>query len=198
MSLRPHWDIANLPGYILRGAQRSSGTFGRKLATMLARGAYKSYPRVVGETGGKNWHLVHQSADVKNTVLQSVRSPFKYQGQFIPSSFPSLMLGAQNVDRPKMLSTFKCLCGFVSVAPVQADAFGGDCENQSWSLRQVGKRHGSSNVSTANLHSRRSLAILRTRSKRAGRFCIVETLKFQLDTLSSQLLFKRRTPGRSR
>ena len=50
-------------------------------------------------------------------------------------------------DRPKVLSTFKTLRIVVGVAPVQADAFGGDCENQSWSLGEVGKLHGSGNVS---------------------------------------------------
>jgi len=42
---------------------------------------YRSYPRIVGETGGKNFHVVHSSADVENAVLQSVRSAFEYQGQ---------------------------------------------------------------------------------------------------------------------
>jgi len=42
---------------------------------------YKSYPRIVGETGGKNFHLVHPSADIDNVVQQSVRSAFEYQGQ---------------------------------------------------------------------------------------------------------------------
>jgi len=42
---------------------------------------YKSYPRIVGETGGKNFHLVHESAEVKNAVLQTVRGAFEYSGQ---------------------------------------------------------------------------------------------------------------------
>ncbi|KAG9045818.1 1-pyrroline-5-carboxylate dehydrogenase [Tulasnella sp. UAMH 9824] len=42
---------------------------------------YKSYPRIVGETGGKNFHLIHPSADVRSAVVQSVRSAFEYQGQ---------------------------------------------------------------------------------------------------------------------
>jgi 1-pyrroline-5-carboxylate dehydrogenase len=41
---------------------------------------YRSYPRLVGETGGKNFHLIHPSAEVKNAVLQSVRGAFEYQG----------------------------------------------------------------------------------------------------------------------
>jgi len=35
---------------------------------------YKGYPRIVGETGGKNFHLVHKSAEIRNAVLQSVRA----------------------------------------------------------------------------------------------------------------------------
>lgn len=42
---------------------------------------YRSYPRIVGETGGKDFVLVHPSADadVVNTAL--VRGAFEYQGQ---------------------------------------------------------------------------------------------------------------------
>jgi len=42
---------------------------------------YRSYPRIVGETGGKNMHFLHHSADVKQAVLQTVRSAFEYNGQ---------------------------------------------------------------------------------------------------------------------
>ncbi|KAF0444393.1 1-pyrroline-5-carboxylate dehydrogenase [Gigaspora margarita] len=42
---------------------------------------YKSYPRIVGETGGKNFHVIHESASVKNAVNQTIRGAFEYQGQ---------------------------------------------------------------------------------------------------------------------
>ncbi|WAO86225.1 Multifunctional fusion protein [Fusarium falciforme] len=42
---------------------------------------WKSYPRIVGETGGKNFHLIHPSADVRNAALKSIRAAFEYQGQ---------------------------------------------------------------------------------------------------------------------
>ena len=42
---------------------------------------YRGYPRIVGETGGKNFHVIHQSAEIRNAVIQSVRSAFEYQGQ---------------------------------------------------------------------------------------------------------------------
>lgn len=47
----------------------------------VAEGRYQSYPRIVGETGGKNFHLVHSSADLENAVVQTVRGAFEYQGQ---------------------------------------------------------------------------------------------------------------------
>jgi 1-pyrroline-5-carboxylate dehydrogenase len=51
------------------------------IATGVAEGRYQGYPRIVGETGGKNFHLVHESADVENAVVQTVRGAFEYQGQ---------------------------------------------------------------------------------------------------------------------
>lgn len=42
---------------------------------------YKGYPRIVGETGGKNFHIIHQSAEIKNAVMQTIRGAFEYQGQ---------------------------------------------------------------------------------------------------------------------
>ncbi|KAK0491551.1 delta-1-pyrroline-5-carboxylate dehydrogenase [Armillaria novae-zelandiae] len=42
---------------------------------------YKGYPRIVGETGGKNFHIVHESAEIKNAVLQTIRGAFEYSGQ---------------------------------------------------------------------------------------------------------------------
>lgn len=55
---------------------------------------YRSYPRIVGETGGKDFVFLHASADVDAAVTALVRGAFEYQGQkcsaasraFIPSS----------------------------------------------------------------------------------------------------------------
>jgi 1-pyrroline-5-carboxylate dehydrogenase len=52
-----------------------------KIAAGVADGKYHSYPRIVGETGGKNFHLIHNSADISNAVVQTVRGAFEYQGQ---------------------------------------------------------------------------------------------------------------------
>ncbi|MFQ6604092.1 MAG: L-glutamate gamma-semialdehyde dehydrogenase [Fidelibacterota bacterium] len=42
---------------------------------------YKSYPRIVGETGGKDFCIVHESADLEGVVTAMVRGAFEYQGQ---------------------------------------------------------------------------------------------------------------------
>ena len=42
---------------------------------------YRSYPRVVGETGGKNFVLAHASADPQEVAVGLVRGAFEYQGQ---------------------------------------------------------------------------------------------------------------------
>ena len=36
---------------------------------------------MVGECGGKNYHFVHPTAEVKSVVASSIRSAFEYQGQ---------------------------------------------------------------------------------------------------------------------
>ncbi len=42
---------------------------------------YKSYPRIVGETGGKDFVVVHPSADVPAVITALTRGAFEYQGQ---------------------------------------------------------------------------------------------------------------------
>ncbi len=42
---------------------------------------YKSYPRIVGETGGKDFVMVHPTADVDTVVTALARGAFEYQGQ---------------------------------------------------------------------------------------------------------------------
>lgn len=42
---------------------------------------YKTYPRIVGETGGKDFILAHKSSDVKGLATAMVRGAYEYQGQ---------------------------------------------------------------------------------------------------------------------
>ena len=50
-------------------------TIGTNIAT------YKTYPRIVGETGGKDFVLAHKTADVDKVVTALVRGAFEFQGQ---------------------------------------------------------------------------------------------------------------------
>jgi len=42
---------------------------------------YKTYPRIVGETGGKDFIIAHKSADIKVTIAALSRGAFEFQGQ---------------------------------------------------------------------------------------------------------------------
>ena len=60
----------------------STATFQHLWGTVGANiSGYRSYPRVVGETGGKDFVLAHPSADVDVLRTALVRGAFEYQGQ---------------------------------------------------------------------------------------------------------------------
>lgn len=51
------------------------GQIGQNIST------YRTYPRIVGETGGKDFVLAHPSADVPSLITALLRGSFEYQGQ---------------------------------------------------------------------------------------------------------------------
>ncbi|XP_053307885.1 delta-1-pyrroline-5-carboxylate dehydrogenase, mitochondrial [Spea bombifrons] len=51
----------------------------KQVAENLER--YRTFPRLSGECGGKNFHFVHKSADVESAVNGVIRSAFEYGGQ---------------------------------------------------------------------------------------------------------------------
>ncbi len=51
----------------------------KTIATNLPK--YKGYPRIVGETGGKDFVMAHHSADPKALAVALLRGAFEYQGQ---------------------------------------------------------------------------------------------------------------------
>lgn len=60
----------------------STGTFNRMWKTIGENIAnYKTYPRIVGETGGKDFVVAHKSADPQVVATALVRGSFEYQGQ---------------------------------------------------------------------------------------------------------------------
>ena len=60
----------------------STNTFNHIWKTIGANiNNYKTYPRIVGETGGKDYCLAHESCDVDVLVTAMIRGAFEYQGQ---------------------------------------------------------------------------------------------------------------------
>lgn len=72
---------------------------------------YKSYPRIVGETGGKDFVLVHESAIVDEVATGLVRGAFEYQGQKCSAAsrayIPSTLWPAIKDKMKQMLSEIK-------------------------------------------------------------------------------------------
>ena len=60
----------------------STGTF-QHLWKSIAENIehYNTYPRIVGETGGKDFIFAHESADVDAVVIAAIRAAYEYQGQ---------------------------------------------------------------------------------------------------------------------
>ena len=60
----------------------STGVFNNMWETIGKNmGHYRSYPRIVGETGGKDFVLAHKSADPEVVVTALLRGAFEFQGQ---------------------------------------------------------------------------------------------------------------------
>jgi 1-pyrroline-5-carboxylate dehydrogenase len=72
---------------------------------------YKSYPRIVGETGGKDFVMVHPSADVDTVVTALARGAFEYQGQKCSAAsrayLPSNIAAAVKAKLVKTVQTMK-------------------------------------------------------------------------------------------
>ena len=69
----------DLAGFHFTGSTATFNTIWRQIGENL--GAYKSYPRIVGETGGKNFIFAHPSAPADDVATAIVRGAFEYQGQ---------------------------------------------------------------------------------------------------------------------
>jgi len=71
---------------------------------------YKSYPRIVGETGGKDFIFAHNTADLKKLVTAAIRGAYEYQGQkcsaasriYIPKSIYNEFIELFKADTSKI------------------------------------------------------------------------------------------------
>jgi len=81
-----------LAGIHFTGSNNTFNSLWREIGEKL--GKYKSYPRLVGETGGKDFIFVHPSAKPREVAVAAFSGAFEYQGQkcsaasrmYIPSS----------------------------------------------------------------------------------------------------------------
>ena len=69
----------NLAGIHFTGSTAVFNSFFKKIGENIDR--YKCYPRIVGETGGKNFIFMHPSADADKVSTAIIRGAFEYQGQ---------------------------------------------------------------------------------------------------------------------
>lgn len=69
----------NLGGIHFTGSNPTFNSLWRNISENL--GNYKSYPRIVGETGGKDFIFVHPSARPLEVAVGIIRGAFEYQGQ---------------------------------------------------------------------------------------------------------------------
>lgn len=72
----PHRDLA---GIHFTGSTEVFQGMWKSIGENIAN--YKSYPRIVGETGGKDFVFVHKSADIKAVNTALLRGAFEYAGQ---------------------------------------------------------------------------------------------------------------------
>ena len=109
--------------------------------------AYKNYPRLVGETGGKDFMFAHPTANLRQFVVGALRAAFEYQGQkcsacsraYIPESLwpqakemllaetAKIKVGDVRDFRNFMGAVidekaFKTICGYIDHAKGSSDA----------------------------------------------------------------------------
>jgi 1-pyrroline-5-carboxylate dehydrogenase len=84
---------------------------------------YRSYPRIVGETGGKDFIFAHQSADVSALSVAMVRGAFEYQGQkcsaasraYVPASlWPAVKAEMENMLQEIKMGPVQDFSNFVN------------------------------------------------------------------------------------
>jgi 1-pyrroline-5-carboxylate dehydrogenase len=112
-------DSPDLAGIHFTGSTEVFDSLWQGVARNLT--AYRNYPRLVGETGGKDFVVAHASADVEALAVGLARGAFEYQGQkcsaasraYVPASlWPHVsarlldIIGSIRVGDPEDLSNF--------------------------------------------------------------------------------------------
>ncbi len=74
-------DSKHFAGIHFTGSTGVFNSFWEQIGRNVNQEKYISYPRIVGETGGKDFVWMHASADAKQVATALSRSAFEYQGQ---------------------------------------------------------------------------------------------------------------------
>lgn len=102
-------DSEHLAGVHFTGSTQVFNSIWQRTANNLSR--YKSYPRIVGETGGKDFIFAHRSADAKALAVASLRGAFEFQGQKCSAAsrlyIPDNLYPAWKAEMEAMLATVK-------------------------------------------------------------------------------------------
>ena len=69
----------NLAGVHFTGSTETFQHIWKTIGTNIDQ--YKTYPRIVGETGGKDFCLAHESVDIDELTTAMIRGAFEFQGQ---------------------------------------------------------------------------------------------------------------------
>ena len=75
----PILNNSNLAGVHFTGSTSTFNHIWKTIGSNIDK--YKTYPRIVGETGGKDFCLAHNSCDTDVLVTSMIRGAFEYQGQ---------------------------------------------------------------------------------------------------------------------
>jgi len=151
----PAMDSADFAGIHFTGSTEVFQGMWRRIGANIDK--YKTYPRIVGETGGKDFLVAHVSADIEALTTAIVRGAYEYQGQkcsalsrmYIPRSIWS-DLKERLIEQLKTVTvgpvqdfgnfmnavidkaTFDKTKGYIERAAASGDAeiiFGGGCDD---------------------------------------------------------------------
>ncbi len=150
-------DSPDFAGIHFTGSTGVFNSFWEQIGANVNKGKYRSYPRIVGETGGKDFIWAHPSAHAAQVATAISRGAFEYQGQkcsaasraYVPQSMWQAVkeqltkdLASMKMGSPEDSSNFinaviddrafKKLSGYIERAKTDKDAeviLGGNCDD---------------------------------------------------------------------
>ena len=97
-------------GVHFTGSTAVFNQFWKTIGENIGLGTYRAYPRIVGETGGKDFIVAHKSADVDVVVTAMARGAFEYQGQKCSAASRAYIPSNLAVEvKKKLIATLKTM-----------------------------------------------------------------------------------------